>query len=95
MKRTSKLLLVIFLFSIGFNLMAQQSQHKSGKEGQRGNMPAIGQLSGTIIDSISGEPMEYTTVALYSKRNQELVNGTISKKMVNSLLKNLNQASII
>lgn len=60
--------------------MAQQGQRGGGKGGARKNLPAIGQISGTIIDSLSNSPLEYATVALYRKKNNELVNGTITKK---------------
>jgi len=64
------------------NLSAQHSQNPAGKNGQRGqgDMPAIGQISGIVIDSASNHAVEYATVALYSKRKQELINGSITKK---------------
>ncbi|NOR87818.1 MAG: TonB-dependent receptor [Bacteroidales bacterium] len=81
MTQTIKFLTIIFFLSLGFNLLAQSGQ-RSGNKGQRdpSKMPEIGQISGMILDSISGDPLEYTTVALYRKRGNELVNGTISQK---------------
>ena len=62
--------------------MSQNEQFQLGKKGQngQGQIPAIGQISGVVIDSISGKAVEYSTVALFRKNNMELVNGTITQK---------------
>lgn len=80
--RIIKCISLVFLFTIGVNSMGQNPQQRPGKKGQKGQgqMPAIGQISGIVLDSISGNPVEYTTVALFRKRDKELVNGTITKK---------------
>lgn len=73
---------LILLLTIGINSMSQNPQQRSGNNGQKGKgkLPAIGQISGVVFDSISGNPVEYTTVALFRKSNKELINGTITKK---------------
>ena len=80
MTQTIKLFAISILLIISVNLIAQERGKGLGNKGGRGNMPAIGQISGTILDSLSGAPLEYATIALYRKKNQELANGTISKK---------------
>ncbi len=77
-----KPLSLIFFLTIVINLMSQNKQLLSGKKEQngQGKIPAIGQISGVVIDSISNKPVEYTTVALFRKNNKELVNGTITQK---------------
>ncbi len=80
MTQTIKLFVLSILLILSVKIMAQGGSKGSGQRGEKGDMPAIGQVSGIIIDSVSGNPMEYTTVALFRKRNKELVNGTISHK---------------
>jgi outer membrane cobalamin receptor len=79
---TFKSLLLVFFLTIVVNLMSQNEQLRPGKNVQsdQGQMPAIGQISGVVLDSISGKPVEYATVALFRKNNKELVNGTITQK---------------
>lgn len=69
---------IILLLSI--NLLAQPGAR--GGKGQNGNkdLPAIGQISGQIIDANTNEQIEYATIALYHKRTKELSGGTISQK---------------
>ncbi|MBC8320215.1 MAG: TonB-dependent receptor [Bacteroidetes bacterium] len=78
---TFKILSLILLLAISVPLLSQNMQ-QPGKRGQgrQGEMPAIGQINGVVEDSISGNVVEYATVALFSKRNQELVNGTFTQK---------------
>ncbi|OYT16454.1 MAG: hypothetical protein B7C24_07810 [Bacteroidetes bacterium 4572_77] len=80
MKKTYLFFLLVFLMSISMETIAQ-NRPQNGKRGANGGKerPAIGQISGRIIDSITNETLEYTTVALYSKRNKQVVGGTISQ----------------
>jgi len=80
MTQLFKTLLLALFIIFSLNISAQRSQGNRAKGGPKSNMPAIGQISGIIIDSISKEPMEYTTISLFNKRTKELVNGTISHK---------------
>lgn len=84
MTQTIKIFTITLILLIGFSSMAQNGQNRPGNGGGGprgdGQMPAIGQISGVIIDSISGESLEYTTVALFKKRDNSLVTGTISQK---------------
>lgn len=75
--RTS-LLSIILLLNI--SLLAQRGQ--GGGKGKNGNrdLPAIGQISGQIIDGNTNEQIEYATIALYHKRTNEISGGTISQK---------------
>jgi outer membrane receptor protein involved in Fe transport len=44
---------------------------------QKGNINILnGEIYGEIIDSISNEPMEYVTIALYNKDDNKIVTGT-------------------
>jgi len=89
--QTTKLLLVTAFLMITTIVMAQNrpsGQKGNAKHGQR-NLPAIGQIYGKIMDSISGHPLEYTTVALYRKRSDELETGTISHANGNFFLEKL------
>lgn len=42
------------------------------------NLPKIGILKGSVIDSTSGEPLEYASVSLISQRTNEIVTGGIT-----------------
>lgn len=72
------LLSLLLITQLGLNAQ-ERGQGGRGKGGQQ-DLPAIGQISGCIIDSITDEQIEYATIALFSKRNHEVVGGTISKK---------------
>ncbi len=73
---TKTVLLLLLLGSITLNAQRPQG---SGRNGGK-EMPAIGQISGQINDSITHEHIEYATVALYSSRDNELVGGTITQR---------------
>ena len=45
---------------------------------QRGEAPVTGEIYGKVIDSVSGNPMEYVTVAVYNAADSSLINGGIS-----------------
>ncbi|MBC8006130.1 MAG: carboxypeptidase regulatory-like domain-containing protein, partial [Verrucomicrobia bacterium] len=48
------------------------------RPGGMGNMPKNGVIKGKIIDGDSKSPMEYANVAIYSKRDSNLVSGGIA-----------------
>ena len=60
--------ILVALFSIvGFALHAQNGQ-----------APGKGNISGRVIDSSSGKPLEYATITLFLQGNKKPVNGTTS-----------------
>ena len=66
--RTNKYILLIMIF-IG-SVTAQQFNSS--------NLPKIGVLRGTVTDSISGQPLQYASVSIFSLRTNELVSGGIT-----------------
>ncbi len=69
---------VTALLCLGFVLEAQPQG-----VGQVGNynpssMPADGYLSGILRDEVSGEPVEFASIALYSYLDSSLITGTIT-----------------
>ncbi len=67
------------LIFIGINPSSRDlyAQNWSG----RGQGPSItGRVTGTVIDSLSGEPVEFATVALRKKDSEEAVDGMISSE---------------
>ena len=77
MENLHKLIILAFIIFFSQNILAQKPSGKGGQKGMQ--KPEIGQISGKVIDSISGEALEYTTVALFNKKNEKLVNGTITQ----------------
>ena len=51
--------------------------------GARGKMPAIGVIRGSVTDSTSGQPLEYTSISLVNMRSNEVVTGALSDKTGN------------
>ncbi len=80
MKSTIQVTLLSIFLILNISLFAQPGQR--GGKGQGGNrtMSAIGQISGQVIDASTKEQIEYATIAIYHKRNNELSGGTISQK---------------
>ncbi len=77
------IIILTAFFIITFSSFAQNrsGQNKSGQgQMEGGSLPEIGMISGLVIDSLSNEPIEYATIALYSQRSNELTLGTISQK---------------
>jgi len=85
-------LLAICIFFISFlswSVMAQDNGQKphgqySGKPG--GNGPAIGTISGSILDTISLQSIEYANIVLLKARDSSLINGNITNKKGEFLL---------
>jgi len=78
MKITCKLIALAIMILVSQITIAQNRMPNGQRKGMgpSGQRPAIGEISGKVIDSISGEPLEYTTVALIGKRNNQIVDGT-------------------
>tara|TARA_S200000501_G_scaffold62142_1_gene52758 strand:- start:3868 stop:6360 length:2493 start_codon:yes stop_codon:yes gene_type:complete len=64
----------LLLFSIIF------SQNSSWEPNQSKNSPKIGELSGTIIDSLTLDPIPYASISIVSSRNNTIISGGISKE---------------
>jgi len=75
--RTAILSIVLLL---NISLLAQQGYRGGKGQGANKNLPAIGQISGQIIDANTNEQIEYATIALFHKRTKELSSGTISQR---------------
>ncbi|HIB32714.1 MAG TPA: TonB-dependent receptor, partial [Candidatus Marinimicrobia bacterium] len=48
--------------------------------GAGGKMPAIGVVNGSVMDSTSGQPLEYASISLVNMRSDEVVTGALSDK---------------
>lgn len=81
MTQTNLKLVLLILLLCTLQTIAQPPQGRGGEGRMQGkNMPAIGQITGQINDSVTHEHIEYATVALYSARNNELEGGTITQR---------------
>lgn len=74
MKRT----ITIMLMSI-FGLSLVFSQKGRGRDFDPSMMPKIGVIQGTVLDSMSGEPIEYASVSVISAMDQSIVSGGLTK----------------
>lgn len=75
------LLTLIIIFLSALSASAQErtsSQRPTGQGGNRGNYEKIGKLSGRIIDTQSGQVMEYCNIALFKSKDSSLVDGGIT-----------------
>ena len=77
---------IIFLFTFFSSLLFSQWPGSSGAGKQ---MPAIGILSGTIIDSSTTEPLEYASISLINTRSKQLVTGGLSDEKGNFYIKEI------
>ena len=50
------------------------------RPGAGGKMPAIGVVHGSVIDSTSGQSLEYASISLVNMRSNEVVTGALSDK---------------
>ncbi len=71
----STILLVLALLSSQL-LFAQRPG--GGGRPDFNNMPAIGKISGQIIDSLSNAPVEFATISIFRMRNDSLVSGAVT-----------------
>lgn len=70
---------ILFLASCLLILINTQAQ----------TLPGANSIVGNITDSLSANPLEYATISLFVKGNKKPVNGTISDKQGNYILKNI------
>jgi len=75
-----KLILLLFLCFVGLNhLDAQRRQGKrGGPGGSRKGAPKIN-IVGKLINSTSGQGLEYATISVFSKRDSSLVGGGLTE----------------
>ncbi len=70
-------------FSIALTLLISffltQAQPPQGNWSGKQQGPTItGRITGTLLDSLTNEPLEYASVALFSSKSDKAVNGTIT-----------------
>ncbi|MFQ5448309.1 MAG: carboxypeptidase regulatory-like domain-containing protein, partial [Saprospiraceae bacterium] len=74
MKRT---LLFVFAFTAAFSLFGQRPPHGGGYGQPKG--PSItGRITGTLLDSLTGQAVEYASVVLISQKTGKEVDGTVT-----------------
>ena len=71
-----RLLGLIFILCNTFALLAQAPG--GGRGGRGDGPPPKATLTGKIIDSETGEPLEFATITLFSRRDSSIVSGGIS-----------------
>ncbi len=69
----NKLLLIWFFFLIAIPIIL------SGQHPRQDKMPAIGEISGTVVDSLTGKPLEYASISIL-KVNGEIETGGVTNK---------------
>jgi outer membrane receptor protein involved in Fe transport len=69
----NKLLLIWFFFFTAIPIIL------SGQHPRQDKMPAIGEISGTVVDSLTGKPLEYSSVSIL-KVNGEIETGGVTNK---------------
>src|SRR5271155_3299640 len=62
-KRTAALAILLFAFS--YSLMAQKPDSDEA-----------GKITGRVVDSLSGQPIDYATISLLTQDKDKAVNGT-------------------
>ncbi len=77
----------ILYFVLAFVVMANAQPGSGNANGN--NMPAIGVLSGKVIDQENNVPVEFASVILYSMRDSSMIGGTITDATGSFLLKDL------
>lgn len=66
----------IVLILLSMNLLAPV--FLSGQQYSQNQMPSIGILTGSVVDSISKKPIAYASISLIRMRNDELVTGGVT-----------------
>ena len=67
------ILILAYTFLLFNLLFAHKGGHKSKKQ-----LPSIGILKGTIIDSLTSTPLQYASVSLIDLDHNELVTGGLA-----------------
>ena len=68
----------ILIAFLTFNIFSDNLQGQW--PGAGGKMPAIGVVNGSVMDSTSGQPLEYASISLVNMRSDEVVTGALSDK---------------
>ncbi|MBW6478992.1 MAG: TonB-dependent receptor [Bacteroidales bacterium] len=79
MKRLSKFnIFIFFVFFLFSGITEVISQPVQGRASQGGELPRIGKVSGTIVDSEDSQPLIYASVVLNSQSDSIMVSGAIT-----------------
>ena len=70
----NKLLLIWFFFLIAIPIILSAQHPRQDK------MPAIGEISGTVVDSLTEKPIEYASVSVL-RINGEIETGGVTNKI--------------
>ncbi len=66
--------------AVMLTLLAAFGSYNSFAQRPEGSRPAIGIISGTVVDELNESPIEFATVTLISKRDSSVVTGGITDK---------------
>ncbi len=72
-----KSLLLVFAVLAVLQIYAQQPSH-GGMRGQAKGPSITGRITGTVLDSLSGQPIDYASVVLISQKSGKEVDGTVT-----------------
>lgn len=70
--------LFFFLFTFLLSFSVLQAQPPGNWAGKQQGPTTIGKISGTLVDSVTNEALEYASVVLFSPKAKKAVNGTIT-----------------
>ncbi|HIM26558.1 MAG TPA: carboxypeptidase regulatory-like domain-containing protein, partial [Candidatus Marinimicrobia bacterium] len=68
----------IFYFILIFSTIIVGQHGRGGGRFNNANLPKIGVLQGTVVDSITAEPIPYASVSVVNMRSNEVVTGGIT-----------------
>lgn len=72
--------ILIIMILLPFSLFSQPGQGQGRRATEGGNIPLIGTLKGTVIDSETGEPLMFASIVLHSERDSTMVSGAITNE---------------
>lgn len=87
-QETNMRIILFSLFILSLNLTLNAQRNAGGPRDE--NAASKGTISGTIVDELSGRPMEYANVILYSLRDSSLVSGTVTNETGRYTLNHIN-----
>ena len=76
-----KLTLLTILFTISSISFAQRGNWQGGGKGRQmdpSKAPKIGQVYGTVVDSVTSEPIPYASISIINSRSNTILTGGIS-----------------
>lgn len=68
----------VFIFSFLVSAVLLSQRPRGGQGGQRGERPEI-TVKGLVVDQATGNPLEFATISLISKRDSSLVGGGLTE----------------